>query len=135
MKVIAHGCNCRGVMGGGIARQIREKWPNVYETYRLQYEVMGLELGTILPVQTPDGHVIINCMTQKDFGTDKVQVDYDAVRRCIAAMDAGVSNWGVTEIGLPMIGAGLAGGDWPTIEKIIEETAKNFIPVVYILEA
>lgn len=134
MKVIAHGCNCHGVMGSGIARQIRDRWPNVYEVYNLKYRVMGLELGTILPVLTPDGRVVINCMTQQDFGGDgKRYVDYDAIATCISAIDSSVGNWDVSEVGFPMIGAGLAGGDWNTIETIIVANAKNFIPVVYVL--
>lgn len=134
LKVIAHGCNCQGVMGSGIARQIRQRWPNVYEVYNLKYQVMGLELGTILPVQTPDGRVVINCMTQGNFGGDGQQyVDYDAIASCIDAIDAKIDNWDVSEVGFPQIGAGLGGGDWNRIESIIESHAKNFIPVVYTL--
>lgn len=133
MSVIAHGCNCHGVMGAGIARQIRERWPNVYEVYRLRHQVMGLELGTILPVRTLDGRLVVNCMTQKDLGSDGQYVDYDAIERCMAAMDANAQAWGVAEIGMPKIGAGLGGGDWDRIEDIIVRSAKNFMPVVYTL--
>jgi len=31
MKV--HQVNCKGVMGGGIAKQIKERYPLVYKTY------------------------------------------------------------------------------------------------------
>lgn len=31
--IICHQTNCIGVMGGGIALQIRNKWPNVYKQY------------------------------------------------------------------------------------------------------
>ena len=134
LEVIAHGCNCRGVMGSGIARQIRAKWPNVYEVYKLKHQVMGLELGTILPIRTLDGRLVVNCMTQQSFGGDGQQyMDYDAIERCIAAMDHQVRDWGAAEIGMPKIGAGLGGGDWDRIEDIIVRNAKNFIPVVYTL--
>lgn len=135
LKVIAHGCNCHGLMGSGIARQIRSKWPNVYEVYRLKYQVMGLELGTILPVRTLDGRMVVNCMTQYDCGNDGRQyVDYDAIESCIAAINNHVEAWDVTEVGFPKIGAGLAGGDWDRIEDIIVRNAKNFLPVVYTLD-
>lgn len=134
LEVIAHGCNCRGVMGSGIAVQIRSKWPNVYEVYKLKHRVMGLELGTILPIRTLDGRLVINCMTQQDFGGgNKRYIDYSAIESCIAAMDNSVRDWGVAEIGMPKIGAGLGGGDWDQIEDIIVRNAKNFIPVVYTL--
>ena len=134
LKVIAHGCNCRGAFGAGIARQIRITYPNVYEVYNLKHRVLGLELGSILPVRTLDGRIVVNCMTQQDCGNDgRVYLDYDALDRCMAAINDHVENWGETEVGMPKIGAGLAGGDWDRIEQIIIRNAKNFIPVVYIL--
>lgn len=134
LKVIAHGCNCHGLMGSGIAKQIRDRWPNVYEVYRLKYQVMGLELGTILPVRTLDNRLVVNCMTQYDCGHDgRLYVDYDAIEQCMVAINNHVDTWEVTEVGFPKIGAGLAGGDWDRIENIIVRAAKNFIPVVYTL--
>jgi O-acetyl-ADP-ribose deacetylase (regulator of RNase III) len=73
-------------------------------------------------------------MTQQDFGGgNKQYIDYDAIERCVIAMDNSVRDWGVAEIGMPRIGAGLGGGDWDRIEDIIVRSAKNFIPVVYTL--
>jgi O-acetyl-ADP-ribose deacetylase (regulator of RNase III) len=37
-------------------------------------------------------------------------------------------------VGLPLIGAGLANGDWEVISKIIEEEAVDFEPVVYVID-
>ena len=33
--VIAHQVNCRGVMGGGVAKVLRDKYPAMYENYRV----------------------------------------------------------------------------------------------------
>ena len=32
-KVIAHGVNCQGVMGSGVAKALYEKWPEVKKSY------------------------------------------------------------------------------------------------------
>lgn len=131
-KVIVHGCNNRGVMGSGVARQIREKWPNVYEVYHLKHKVFGLALGDIIPVATLDGRVVVNAVTQDGFGSDgKRYVDYGAIQRCFETLNDKVSNWEVDEIAMPRIGAGLGGGDWEVIEEIINRTARNYAPVVY----
>lgn len=131
-KVIVHGCNNRGVMGSGVARQIRAKWPNVYEVYSLKHMVFGLDLGDIIPVATLDGHIIVNAVTQEGFGRDgKVYVDYDAIKTCMEKINNKVIDWEVKEVAMPRIGAGLGGGDWAIIEKIIADTAKNYTPVVY----
>jgi O-acetyl-ADP-ribose deacetylase (regulator of RNase III) len=131
-KVLIHGCNNHGVMGSGVARQIRAKWPNVYEVYNLRYKTFGLDLGEIVPVATLDGKIVVNCITQDGYGRDgRRYVDYDAIERCMEQINDRVDIWEVTEVAMPFIGAGLGGGDWSIIEGIIMRTAKNFIPVVY----
>lgn len=131
-KVIVHGCNNYGVMGSGVAKQIRDKWPNVYDVYHLKYQVFGLELGSIIPVETIDGKIIVNAITQDGFGRDgKQYVKYDAIENCFISINDRAPSWEATEIAMPRIGAGLGGGDWKIIEEIITRTAKNYIPVVY----
>jgi len=135
-RVIIHGCNAQGVMGSGVARQIRQRWPNVYELYALRHRVFGLELGEIVPVGTPDGKVVVNCITQDSFGRDGNRyVDYDAIAACMERVNACAGQWGATEIAMPRIGAGLGGGDWTVIEAIITRHAKDFQAVVYDFEA
>jgi O-acetyl-ADP-ribose deacetylase (regulator of RNase III) len=43
--------------------------------------------------------------------------------------------YGIDEIAMPQIGAGLGGGDWNVIAAIIESELKNVKPYVYVLEA
>ena len=56
-KYICHQVNCKGKMGSGVAKQIRERYPEVYSAYRLEcnlFDEQGLPkslLGIILPVQ------------------------------------------------------------------------------------
>jgi O-acetyl-ADP-ribose deacetylase (regulator of RNase III) len=33
-EAFAHGCNCQGSMGPGIAKGFRERYPEMYEEYR-----------------------------------------------------------------------------------------------------
>lgn len=33
-QVILHQVNCQGVMGSGVAKQVREKYPIVFEYYK-----------------------------------------------------------------------------------------------------
>ena len=135
-RVLVHGCNNHGVMGSGVARQIREKWPNVYEVYSLKHKVFGLELGDIIPVGTLDGKIIVNAVTQDGFGRDGSRyVDYDAIETCFRKINDRVDVWEVAEVAMPRIGAGLGGGDWSIIEKIIVSTATNYRPVVYDYQA
>ena len=67
--------------------------------------------------------VVINAYTQYWHGRNKpdhvnIPLDYDALRLCMRKIN---HNFKGLHIGLPKIGCGLAGGDWSTVSKIIEE--------------
>lgn len=62
--------------------------------------------------------IVVNAYTQFDYQGAGVKVDYDAVRSCMRWIGKKFSG---KRIGLPKIGAGLAGGDWDLIQSIIEE--------------
>lgn len=132
-KVLVHGCNNLGVMGSGVAKQIRAKWPYAYESYNLQFKIFGLPLGSIIPVPTSDGKIIVNAITQDGFGKDgKQYVSYDAIAKCFDKINVNAAEvWNVTEIAYPRIGAGLGGGNWVEIERLLSASATNYTPVVY----
>lgn len=132
VKHIIHGCNSRGVMGSGVAKAIRDKYPQAYRDYNDKYNSYGLELGTIVVSVQDDGKVIHNAITQQDYGRDKdrVYVSYWAIANAFRHIES----WGIKEIALPKIGAGLANGDWNVIEAIIENTLTKTKPIVYVLE-
>lgn len=132
VKHIIHGCNSRGVMASGVAKVIREKYPQAYQDYNDSYNSYGLELGTIIVSVQNDGKVIHNAITQKDYGRDesRVYVSYWAIAEAFRKLD----QWGCKEIAMPMLGAGLARGDWNVISGIIENTLINTKPYVYILD-
>jgi O-acetyl-ADP-ribose deacetylase (regulator of RNase III) len=88
-----------------------------------------LILGDFYCSEQPDGKVIINAISQKDYGTEKVQVSYWA----IANIFRNINVLNIGEVALPKIGAGLAGGDWNVISAIIENEAKNYKPIVYVI--
>lgn len=61
---------------------------------------------------------IVNGYTQFHWRGVGVKADYQAIR---GVMKAVKSTFSGKRIGYPKIGAGLAGGDWTTIRRIIEE--------------
>jgi O-acetyl-ADP-ribose deacetylase (regulator of RNase III) len=132
IKHIIHGCNSKGVMGSGVAKAIRDKYPRAYRDYNDSYDSYGLELGSIIVSAQDDSKVIHNAITQRDYGRDssRVYVSYWA----IAEVFRKINSWGIREIALPKIGAGLANGDWNVIEAIIENTLIDTKPYVYVLE-
>ena len=71
--IIVHGCNAQGVMGSGIALEIKNRFPNVFDAYRKHYikNNNSLTLGEIIPAKVADDKWIVNAITQKFFGKDK----------------------------------------------------------------
>ena len=131
--VIVHGCNAQGAMGSGVALVIKTKWPVVYDDYRNAFKAHGLETGDVIYSHVEDHLVVANAITQEFYRGCRtgpkldVYVDYDAIAKCfediIDFMDDTPDL--ARYIHMPMIGAGLAGGDWTAIEERILETLKD----------
>lgn len=140
--VIVHGCNAQGAFASGFAGAIRKKHPFVYDAYMKSHQNGRLILGAVVWATNPTLSVA-NAITQERYGKDgKVYVSYDAIRVAMEMLnfsgEEGIPfsahKHGFKRIAMPMIGAGLGGGDWNKIEKIIETAMTDVKPVVYTLE-
>lgn len=119
--VIIHGCNCFCTMGSGIAPQIKHKFPEAYTADCATKSGDESKLGTITHTDTSKKPVVVNLYSQFGYSGrkhGKIDLDYDALRSGLKLVKQQFSG---KFIGMPKIGAGLAGGDWSIIEKIIEE--------------
>lgn len=131
IKVFIHGCNDQGVMASGFAAPLKNKFPEAYEVYRKEYETNGLGGGTIIPVETK-GKIIINMITQNFYGKDgKRYAKYDWIADGFYQTNQLTKRLGIDTVAMPMIGAGLGGGDWNVISAIIESECTFTQPVVY----
>lgn len=143
-KYIAHGVNCQGVMGSGVAKVLLDKYPEVRSKYLRSYERMErmmLEsteemLGTVQFVDCRD-KIVLNMFTQDRYGYDNKQyVSYEAIKDCFEGLTKYFSenNSEIVTIAIPKIGCGLAGGEWDVVEKIINEVTGDKLNIeVYYL--
>ena len=137
--IIVHGCNAHGVMGSGVANAVRRKYPGAYEIYREAYNEGLLKLGTVVYYQVTTELVIANAITQQNFGGDgKRYVSYDAVDNCMRtiAHDLNTDLFGKDfpkVVHMPLIGAGLGGGDWDVIYQIVVKALGNIPNQVWTL--
>lgn len=133
-RVIAHQVNCMGVMGSGVALQVKKRYPEAYRLYKDYCDANKNNrismLGTVqfCPVSlNPDGTpriYVANLFAQYDYGWDKrVYTNYDAFRNCMQALArfALPNNYIVA---MPYkIGCARGGGDWDgRVLPIIKET-------------
>ena len=152
IRCIAHQVNCQGVMGGGVARQIKALYPNVYDdyvSYIKDYKELYNKspLGECFICETneliDDAHIIMNVFGQDRYGTDRRYTDYNALKDgLMKGIDylQDLSRSGKCWMGqnfsiaIPYnIGCGLAGGDWKVVKEILEniEAIKDVLFVAY----
>lgn len=145
--VIAHGCNCFCRMESGIAKQMAlhfgcdkfdledsvftglyNKLGQIdfeylhYSNWDKKFEKYPDEGDTILYSM-----YVVNVYSQYKYGKnhpdgDENPFDYEAFTICMRKMN---QHFNGSKIGLPKIGAGLAGGDWERIRTIIQKELKD----------
>lgn len=128
-EYICQQVNCQGVMASGIAKQIRERWPEVYEKYFREHEFWTKQMGRS---SSPLGNIdivrinnsnqsVINIYSQRDYGYDGERyTSYDAFAKCLGLIKSYIP--GGATIGFPSgIGCGLGGGNWQVISALIDE--------------
>jgi O-acetyl-ADP-ribose deacetylase (regulator of RNase III) len=135
--VIAHGVNCQNKMGSGVAKALYSKWPEIKARYHKYCDCLIKSnfkneklLGNIDSVKIKNGPKVINCFTQLYYGYDgRKYVSYDAIYDCFRKLALDYS-----EIAIPKIGCGLAGGDWEIVRAIINSATGEHCKVyVYYL--
>ena len=127
--VICHQVNCRGVMGSGIAKEVRWRFPEVYKKFRETYSNKMNVLGEVDIISVAEGHrFIVNMYAQDNYLPRGIRhTDYWAFEECVRKMkDFFYERRKEISIGFPYnIGCGLGGGDWSVIKRILEKYFNN----------
>ena len=127
----AHGCNCSGVMGKGIAVQFKAKFPNMFKQYNILCKKGEFTLGDVFEYNYGDGY-IFNLGTQLSW---RNRAEISAIKQSFEKMLSLASKKGVNKIALPKIGAGLGGLNWLDVKKVIEDIAETYPKIdIYIVE-
>lgn len=132
---ILHQVNCQGVMGAGIAKQVRNKFPDVYQNYKELCDkhrtCPSTLLGTAQVCAKENRQSdIVNLFAQNRYGRDKKRyTDYAALRKCLTYVN---HTYAGKSVAVPyLIGCGFGGGDWNIVLQIIEDTLKDCDVTIY----
>ena len=120
--IIVHGCNCQNTMGSGIAKEIRDRFPQAYSADNCYFASPEQKLNNFSSFYTGK-FLIVNAYTQLHYmprGID--HFEYESFRVILKKM---LLLYGDRHIGLPYIGMGLAGGDPDRIVGMIEAFAQT----------
>jgi len=140
INTIIHQANTHNTFGAGIARQIREKYPEAYradtEAYSKEIDPRNNLLGKFSFAEI--GRItIINLYGQKLIPNPLLgfNTDYNAVIAAFSKVREFLKNDVGNIVGIPYgMGCGLGGGDWIIYEAIIKSTFIDENYDVYIVE-
>ena len=130
--IIAHQTNCKGVMGSGVAKFIKEKYPEVYKEYKRYCDVEDNTdlLGTMQICKCDDNKFVANLFGQYSYGCRTKQTNYEALEESLKSL-YNYAKENKLSVAIPYrIGCGLGGGDWEFVESLINNIFKDY-PVTF----
>lgn len=127
--IICHQVNCKGVMGAGLAKSLKAKYPQCFESYSKYCRDGKFKLGMIQFCKINPFLFICNLAGQDGYGRKNRQTDYDALTSCLIKLHSKSISMDLIPY-LPFrLGCGLGGGDWTLVASLIELHCPNAVIV------
>jgi O-acetyl-ADP-ribose deacetylase (regulator of RNase III) len=133
-KALAHGCNCQGSMGAGIATGFRDRYPAMYEEYRrrCKAEPREFNLGDAWLWREANRPWVFNLGTQE--GVWRARASYEAIETALESMRQQADHEGITSIAIPRVGVGYGGLSWRKVRAIVERVFADWPGTLYVYE-
>lgn len=128
-QTIVNATNCDGIMGGGIARVFKERYPEMYLEY-----VERCRSGDHTPSMPhlwinpdPEGKNVLNLATKDRLREDS---SLEVIKAGLFSLALHRGEWGITSLAMPALGCGLGKLKWEEVLPVIELYAKQIaIPI------
>jgi O-acetyl-ADP-ribose deacetylase (regulator of RNase III) len=133
-EALAHGCNCQGSMGAGIATGFRDRYPEMYAEYRrrCKAEPRTFNLGDAFLWKEKDRPWVFNLGTQE--GVWRARASYEAIETALRNMRQQADREGIRRIAIPRVGAGHGGLSWPKVRAVVEKVFADWPGMLYVYE-
>ena len=128
-EVITNPINCVGVMGGGLALAFKNKFPNMYKTYKEMCDKHEIKPGKVYLVDGDEKHKVLLFPTKDHY---KYMSRYRFITGGLRSLVRQYKDWGIKSIALPALGCGLGGLDWIDVKHAIEYELKEIAEDVQI---
>lgn len=131
----AHGCNCVGAMGKGIAVQFKQNFPGMYAQYKRLCTTGQFKPGDVFAFEYEPGKFVFNLATQEHYVRRLGRLaSIKWIKESVSKMISIAEQRGVTDIALPKIGAGLGGLQWDDVKRALEEVGSDTKVVLHVVE-
>lgn len=117
LHAYAHGCNCAGTMDAGVSVAFKKRWPRMAEEFRALCADQRFHLGDVFVWIDGETTVYSLGLQQNWKARAKLAALSKALRRMVELAAAA----GISRIGMPRLGAGLGGLDWPRVKSVLEQ--------------
>ncbi len=138
-RFIIHVVNNEGKWGRGFVLALSKRWRAPEGAYRRWYREghdAGVEfaLGEVQRVPVAPGLFVINMVAQEGIyhSRNQTPIRYEALHKCFMKVNR-MAEEHQASVHMPRIGAGLARGDWRTIQSLVEVAFADVKAVVYSL--
>mgnify|MGYP000066635189 CR=1 FL=1 len=141
VDAIGHCSNCFGVMGAGIAKQIKDNLSEAFDADSKtkvgdRSKLGSFSIGTITqPKVKTSIKYVYNLYGQYYYGTDSRKLNYESIYTALELMKTDCLSRPIRNIGFPKnMGCKLAGGQWNIVESMIRSVFSEEDVSVYIVE-
>ncbi len=133
-QALAHGCNCQGSMGAGIATGFRDRYPEMFAEYRrrCKAEPREFNLGDVFLWKDDGRSWVFNLGTQE--GIWRARASYEAIEAALTGMRQQADGEGVVSIAVPRIGTGYGGLSWKKVRAVVEKVFADWPGTLYVYE-
>lgn len=105
-QTLVNPVNCVGVMGAGLAREFKERYPSMFQEYWKACQSGQLRPGNLLTIPVGNDKYILNFPTKDDW---RNPTEWEYLEKGMATFIRVYRELGITSVAFPLLGAGLGG--------------------------
>lgn len=110
--------------GHGFAAVVKRRWPSAHRAFTEQVtsDRTTLRLGNVVTFDVEPDVTLASLIAQRGFGNSpRPRIRYGALKDCLLRVSEVAKRLNAS-VHMPRIGVGQAGGAWPVVEEIVNET-------------
>ncbi|MFW9874155.1 MAG: macro domain-containing protein [Candidatus Thorarchaeota archaeon] len=108
--------NCKGIMGKGLAKEFKERYPEMFKDYRKKCESNQLKIGKLHLFQTLD-HLIINFPTKIHW---KHYSRLEWIESGLLYFVNNYKKWNIKSVAFPQLGTSYGKLEWEVVKPLME---------------